>query len=69
MSFWTAIVIIVIIGCVTGIYKTRLRARDWHTSDIAGELEKRLERLELRMSNIETIILDKEKADRFDKLG
>ncbi|MBA3030506.1 MAG: hypothetical protein FP816_17075 [Desulfobacteraceae bacterium] len=69
MSFWTAIVIIVTIGCVTEMFKTRLRARDWHTSNIAGEMEKRLERLELRMSNIETIILDKEKADRFDNLG
>jgi hypothetical protein len=68
MSFWTAIVVIVIIGCVSGMYQTRLRARDWHTSDIAGEMEKRLERLELRMSNIETIILDKEKADRFNNL-
>ena len=68
MSFWTAIVIIVIIGTVSRMYITRLKSRDWHTSDIAGELEKRLEKLEIRMANIETIILDKEKADRFDNL-
>ena len=69
MSLWTAIVVIVIVGCITGILKERSKARDWHTSDVARKLEERLERLEIRMANIETIILDKDKADRFNDLG
>ena len=69
MNIWTAIVIIVVVGAVSRILIAAwIKNRHHQTLTAAEDLEAKLERLEQRMANIETIILDREKADRFSQL-
>lgn len=68
MSFWTAIVIIVAIVTVSEIYRARLKATAKKSEEFQESFTERIERLETRMANLETIVLDKEKAKRFSDI-
>ncbi|MBW2367751.1 MAG: hypothetical protein JRH15_07685 [Deltaproteobacteria bacterium] len=72
MGFWTAVVVIVIVcvvfGTVASMYQARLKSKSASkgTEVVVGDFEARLKNVEKRMANIETIVLEKEKAKTFD---
>ncbi len=68
MSFWTAAVIIVAITTFGTLYRTHIKANARQTDENTDALLQRIERLEERMSNLETIVLEKEKAKQFSDL-
>lgn len=68
MSFWTAIVIIVAIGVLSEMYKVRLKASLRKSEEYFEKLSQRTSRIEERMANIETIMLDKERQKDFRDL-
>jgi hypothetical protein len=68
MSFWTAIVIIVAIGTISEIYRSRLKANSVKTEESYQKLTQRMVSLEKRMANLETIVLEKEKSRKFSEL-
>ena len=68
MSFWTAIVIIVAIGTLSEIYRSRLKANAAKTEESYQKLVQRMASLEERMANVETIVLEKEKSRKFSEL-
>jgi hypothetical protein len=70
MDFWTAIVLIVMLGMTVDIVKIRSKAKA-----ASAEGEKRIEelmarmtKLEDRMANLETLVLEQEKRRPFDEL-
>ena len=68
MSFWTAIVIIVAISALSQIFRTRLKATEEKSEASAKNLVQRVTRLEDRIANLETIVVDQEKAQKFSAL-
>ena len=68
MSFWTAIVIIVAIGTLSEIYRTRLKANSAKMEESYQKLVQRIASLEERMANLETIVIEKEKSRKFSDL-
>jgi hypothetical protein len=68
MGFWTAIVIIVAIGTLSEVYRSRIKADANRSAEEFDKLAARMAQLETRMANLETIVLDKEKSDRFAAL-
>lgn len=68
MGLWEAIVLIVFIGVVSEMYRARLKSRSTtaEQADQLGELNARLARLEERMANVESIVLESEKKRAFD---
>ena len=69
MNLWTAIVIIVAIGTVSEIYRAKIRANAKESEKYSEALSQRIARLEDRMANLETIVLEKERSKKFDNLG
>ncbi len=68
MSFWTAAVIIVAITTFGTLYRARIKANTHQSSENTEALLQRIERLEERMANLETLVLEKEKAKPFSDL-
>ena len=68
MSFWTAAVIIVAIVTFGGVYQSQMKTRTKITDERFNELLDRLDRLEERMANLETLVLEKENAKQFSDL-
>lgn len=68
MSFWTAIVIIVAIGTISEVYRSRLKADASKSQEVFDNIAQRVARLEDRMANLETIVLEKEKAKKYSGL-
>ncbi len=68
MGFWTAIVIIVAIGTFSEVYRVRLKAGSKEIEKLLEQLTQRMTRIEERMANLETIVLEKEKERKFDGL-
>ena len=68
MSFWTAAVIIVAITTFGAIYRARMKTDARKSNEISETLLQRIDRLEERMANLETIVLEKEKAKQFSDL-
>ena len=69
MNLWTAVVIIVAIGTFSEIYRSRISANIKESKKFSESLLHRIARLEDRMANLETIVLEKEKSKRFSDLG
>ena len=69
MGLWTAIVIIVAIGTFSEVYRTRLKSQASQSDEGIAKLAGRMATLETRMANLETIVLEREKAERFSALG
>lgn len=65
MSFWTAAVMIVGICMLSEVYRARLKAQSKRSAAAYDELTQRMAQLEKRMANLETIVLDQEKARPF----
>jgi hypothetical protein len=68
MSFWTAIVIIVAIGTLSEVYRARLKASANKTEASIKNHDQRMARLEERLANLETIVLEKERTEKFSEL-
>ncbi len=68
MSFWTAAVIIVAITTFGTLYRAHIKANAHQTGENTEALLQRIERLEERIANLETIVLEKEKAKQFSDL-
>ena len=68
MSFWTAAAIIVAITTFGAIYRARINANAHKSNETSETLLQRIDRLEERMANLETIVLEKEKAKQFSDL-
>lgn len=68
MSFWTAIVIIVAIGTISEIYRSRIKANAGKAEASFQKLIERMASLEERMANLETIVLEQEKRRKFSEL-
>ena len=68
MSFWTAAVIIVAIGALSKIFTDRLKATADKSEASAEGLAQRVARLEDRIANLETIVVDKERTQKFSAL-
>ena len=68
MSFWTAVVIIVAISALSQIFRTRLKATEEKSEASTNSLVQRVTRLEDRIANLETIVVDKERAEKFSAL-
>ena len=68
MSFWTAAVIIVAIGAMSQIFKARLKATVDKSEASLNNLAQRVARLEDRIENLETIVVEKERDQRFAEL-
>ena len=64
-NLWTMIVAIVALGVISEMYKARLKANRPNAKDSEqiSELVRSVDRLEERMANVETIILDQEKRN------
>ena len=65
MSLWTAIVCMVAIGTISEIYRAKLKANAGESEKIFEKMAERVGRLEERMANVETIVLEKEKAKKY----
>ena len=65
MGFWTAIVLLVAIGTVSEVYRAKLKANANESEKIFEKMAERVGRLEERMANLETIVLEREKNERF----
>jgi len=68
MTFWTAMVLIVAIGSVSAVYRTRIKASSGKLEELFDLLSERVDRMEERMANLETILLEREKAVKFENL-
>jgi hypothetical protein len=68
MSFWTAVVIIVAIGTISEVYRSKIKANASKSQEVFDTIAQRVARLEDRMANLETIVLEKEKAKKFSGL-
>ena len=68
MSFWTAIVIIVAIGTLSEVYRARLKASSNKTEASMKNQDQRMARLEERLANLETIVLERARAEKFAEL-
>ena len=68
MDFWTMIVILVLIGVISDIYKSRYKKDTDETEKTNEDVYELLSRLKDRVANLETIILEKERDKRFAEL-
>jgi len=68
MSFWSAVVLIVAIVTIGEIYRVRFGTGLKAFSKPIENINNRINRLEERMANLETIVLEKEKEYRFNGL-
>ena len=68
MNLWTMIVLIVAIGTFSEIYRHRISVNVKESKKFFDEFSNRMARLEERMANIETIVLEKAREKRFSDL-
>ena len=68
MNLWTMIVLVTAIGIFGEMYKHRISANIKESKEFFDDAIKRIARLEERMANIETIVLEKVKEKRFSGL-
>ena len=68
MSFWLAIVIIVAIGAVSEMYRARVKSATKGAEEMGRDISARMAKIEERMANLETIVLEQEKGRPFGSL-
>ncbi len=71
MNLWTMIVIVVALGIAGEMYKYHIRykAKSPHKDRLSELQSQRIARLEERVINLETLVLEREKLRRFDTLA
>jgi hypothetical protein len=68
MNMWTMIVLIVAIGTFSELYRHRISANVKESKKLFDSISKRVARLEERMANLETIVLEKSREKQFSDL-
>ncbi len=68
MSFWTAAVIIVTITTFGTLYRAKIKADSKKSNGDFEALLQRIDRMEDRIANLETIVLEKEQTKKFSDL-
>lgn len=69
MDFWTAIVIIVLIGSVSGVIKSRNDKKQSSSDESQQQAAaEKIKTLEKRIANIESIVFELEKDRSFSQL-
>ncbi|MCF7933338.1 MAG: hypothetical protein K9M84_00660 [Spirochaetia bacterium] len=70
MDFWFAVVIIVVVGSLSGILKQVFEHKQHSEGDLKefNRFKARLDAQEERIKNLESIIFDYEKERKFDAL-
>lgn len=68
MNTMTTIVLIVALLTFGGLYRARLKANSQKTDEDFENLSRRISRLEERIANLETLVLEKEKSKQFSDL-
>ncbi|MDA3811242.1 MAG: hypothetical protein PF518_13045 [Spirochaetaceae bacterium] len=68
IGLWTGIVLIVAIGAISEMYRARVKNGADKTAKLYDEISERMGRIEERMANVETILFEREKSDKYDKL-
>ena len=68
MNTMTAVVLIVAIATFGGLYRARLKANSQKTDKGFEDISSRVSRLEDRIANLETLVLEKEKSKQFSDL-
>jgi hypothetical protein len=69
MDIWTMIVLIVAISVISDLIKSRNNSNESESLKSDKNLPQHIRPLEKRVANLETIILEKERVNRFDELG
>lgn len=69
MDFWTMIVLIVTIGVISDIIKSKKNSNTEKVIKYNEDESQIISRLKERVGNLETIVLEKERAKRFAELG
>lgn len=68
MNFWTAVVAIIAIVSISEVIKAKLRTGTNRIEAQNKEYERRFSQLENRMTNLETIVLEKEQTKKYAEL-
>ena len=68
MDIWTMIVLIATISLISDIVKTKNNNNAGESTKSDENISQHISPLEDRVANLETIILEKERVDRFAKL-
>lgn len=68
MNTMTALVLIVAIATFGGLYRARIKANSQKTDEDFENFSRRISRLEERIANLETLVLEKEKSNQFSDL-
>lgn len=70
MTFWTAITVISLAAILSGLIsdKHRHKAKDQKRASLVGDLTDRLAKIEDRLTNLESIIIEHDKEQRFKDL-
>lgn len=68
MSLWAMIVLVVLIGAISEMYRAKLKNNNKEAEKLREEMAERMSRLEERMANVETILFEKEKTERYNNL-
>jgi len=72
-EFWLAVVVIVFIGCATAVIIVRSvsagssAGSEEELEDLKHGLNNRLSSIEDRLGNLETLVVEKEKHEKFEK--
>ena len=69
MDIWTMIVLIVAISVISDLIKSRNNNNVDESIEPDEDLSQHIGPLKERVANLETIILEKERIDRFAELG
>ena len=68
MTFWWAAIIIVAIGAFSTMYRAHLKTQREGSDELIKGLIQRVDQLENRVSNLETIVLAREKTKAYENL-
>lgn len=68
MDFWLAIVIITTLGTLSSMYFAKLNANKGGGTTVDSAVEARIAKIEERVSNIESVLIDLKKEQRFNEL-
>jgi len=69
MDIWTMIVLIVAISVISDIVKSKNNDNAGESIESDEDISQHIAPLKDRVANLETIILEKERVDRFAELG
>ena len=69
MDFWIFVAFCVAAGVISEMYRARLKAKVQmaETDNHVGGLEQQLRKIEERLNNLETIVIERDRHKEFDR--